>query len=166
MSTIYKGIIYDPLNSFIMIRFHKSSACLLPKVADPCSRQIWYGSDNMCISCRIWPHWSSALCSGLAKSLQNQAHERKRDHILALVYELRYVWASISFVVSSWNSLISNTVFIPISAQSAQISHFRWALIVWIFVARMNPKIYDFGHFQANSESYWSQYVSFMNRSG
>ena len=58
------------------------------------------------------------------------------------------------------------TLFIPISIQGAKISHFGWVLIVLIFVARINPKIYDFGHFQANSQSYWTQYVSFMKRSG
>ena len=31
--------------------------------------------------------------------------------------------------------------------------------------ARINPKIYDFGHFHANSQSYWTQYVR-MNRFG
>ena len=50
------------------------------------------------------------------------------------------------------------TVFIEISAQGAYINHFGCPLIVSIFVARINPKIYYFGHFQANSQSYWTHY--------
>ena len=41
----------------------------------------------------------------------------------------------------------STTAFIPISAQSA------WVGGNSIFVARINSKIYDFGHFQANIQS-------------
>ena len=52
------------------------------------------------------------------------------------------------------------TVFVPIMAQGAsKISHFGWALFVSKFVAMINPQIYDFGHFQANFQSYWTQFV-------
>ena len=36
-----------------------------------------------------------------------------------------------------------------------------WALICYNIFARINQKNYDFGHFEANSKSYWTQYVSF-----
>ena len=35
-----------------------------------------------------------------------------------------------------------------------------------LFVSLLDPKMDDFGQFQGNSQSYWTQYVSFMNRSG
>ena len=37
---------------------------------------------------------------------------------------------------------------------------------VLIFVARINQKLDNFAHFQANSQLYWTQFVTFKNRFG
>ena len=58
------------------------------------------------------------------------------------------------------------TLFIPISAQGAYINHLGWAIICFNICCKDQPKKDDLGHFEVNSQSYFTWYVSFMNRSG
>ena len=48
--------------------------------------------------------------------------------------------------------IFTSTVFIPISAQGAQINHFGWALICFNIVGRINPKMDCLGRFPSHIE--------------